>query len=53
MTHPLTIKTVYVEGDDDLRILRAWFPGIQFTKAGIGRVPAELHELAACWNSAF
>lgn len=34
MTHPLSATTVYVEGDDDLRILRAWFPGIQFTKAG-------------------
>ena len=34
MTHPLTTTTIYVEGDDDLRILRAWFPGIPFTKAG-------------------
>jgi len=34
MTHPLTTTTVYVEGDDDLRILQAWFPNIQFTSAG-------------------
>ena len=35
MTHPLTAKTVYVEGDDDVRILKAWFPSIpSFTKAG-------------------
>jgi len=34
MTHPLTTTTIYVEGDDDLRILRAWFPNIQFTSAG-------------------
>ena len=31
MTHPLTTKTVYVEGDDDVHILQAWFPNIQFT----------------------
>jgi len=34
MTHALTVKTVYVEGDDDLRILQAWFPYIQFKEAG-------------------
>jgi len=34
MTHPLTTKTVYVEGDDDVGILQIWFPGIPFTKAG-------------------
>lgn len=34
MNHPLTTKTVYVEGDDDVHILQAWFPNIQFTTAG-------------------
>jgi hypothetical protein len=34
MSHPLTVKTVYVEGPDDVRILQAWHPNIQFTSAG-------------------
>jgi hypothetical protein len=34
MTAALTVRTVYVEGDDDLAVLTRWFPAAQFKKAG-------------------
>ncbi len=49
MTHPLTTRTVYVEGDDDLDILKRWFPGIPFTNAGgKAQVTTKTQAHAAC-----
>ena len=51
MTHPLTTKTVYVEGDDDVRILQAWFPNIQFTSAGgKDKVASRTEQHPACFG---
>jgi len=51
MTHPLTTKTVYVEGDDDVRILQAWFPNIQFTSAGgKDKVAGRTEQHPACFG---
>ena len=51
MTHPLTTTTVYVEGDDDLRILRAWFPNIQFTSvSGKDKVASRTEQHPACFG---
>jgi len=52
MTHALTVKTVYVEGDDDLRILLAWFPDIPSFKEAGGKdgVASKTQKHPACFG---
>ena len=34
MTTALTVRTIHVEGDTDLKVLSRWFPAMQFEEAG-------------------